>query len=180
MEKKGCIILLNGASSAGKSTLATAIQEAADQPFLRLSLDFFFFGNVLPRRGDKAFAWPLMRERLVSGYYNSLAAFASAGSDLVVDHIFEDRKDFEDLMAALNGLDVFIVGVHCPIEELERRERERSDRPAGDARRDLETVHTFCKYDFEVDSTRSIEENAVRILEAWRARDLALRTIHQP
>jgi chloramphenicol 3-O phosphotransferase len=171
MERKGSIILLNGASSAGKSTLATAIQAAADQPFLRFSLDFFFFGNVLPRRGDGAFAWPPVRERLVAGYYNSLAAFAHAGSDLVVDHIFEDRKDFEDVMAALCGLDVFIVGVHCPIEELERRERERADRPAGDARRDLETVHTFCVYDFEVDSTKPAEGNAQRILEAWQERN---------
>jgi chloramphenicol 3-O phosphotransferase len=62
---------------------------------------------------------------------------------------------------------VFLVGVHCPLEELERRERARGDRGVGDARRDLETVHTFCAYDLEVDSTAPPEQNAARILAAW-------------
>lgn len=168
---KGSIILLNGASSAGKSTIAAAIQEAADRPFLRFSLDFYFFGAVLPRRGEGAFEWQSMRQRLVSGYYPALAAFANAGNDLVVDHIFETKSGYDEMMAALAGLDVFLVGVHCPVEELERRERERGDRPLGDAGHDLKTVHTFCTYDLEVDSTRAPKENAALILATWGERD---------
>ncbi|GGR32123.1 hypothetical protein GCM10008957_48430 [Deinococcus ruber] len=57
--RPGRIILLNGASSAGKSTLCRAIQAQIDEPFLQYSLDFFMFGHeVLPRRQheDGAFA----------------------------------------------------------------------------------------------------------------------------
>jgi len=168
--RKGSIILLNGASSAGKSTLAAALQAAADRPLFRFSLDFYFFGPILPRRGEGLFEWKPMRQRLFTGYFHSLAAFANAGNDLVVDHIFETQADYEEMMAALDGLDLFIVGVHCPIEELERRERERGDRPVGDARRDLETVHTFCAYDFEVDSSKPPGDNAQLILAAWEAK----------
>lgn len=167
---KGSIILLNGASSAGKSTIATALQVAADRPILRLSLDLFFFGSVLPPMHDRGFAWGPMKRRVLAGYFPSLAAFAHAGNDLVVDHIFESQSDFDDLMAALEGLDVFLVGVHCPIEELERRERERGDRRIGDARMDIASVHSFCRYDLEVDSTHSPDENAQLILQAWAAR----------
>lgn len=64
----GRIILLKGASSAGKSTLAAAIQNAADVPLLRMSLDFFFFGKVLPRLGENGFNWADMRPKVLAGY----------------------------------------------------------------------------------------------------------------
>lgn len=166
----GSIILLNGASSAGKSTIARAIQEAADGPILRLSLDLFFFGSVLPPMRDGRFDWGPMKQRLLAGYYPSLSAFARAGNDLVVDHVFESQIDYDGMMAVLEGLDVFLVGVHCPLEELERRELARGDRRIGDARIDVETVHSFCDYDLDVDGTLPPAVNAQRILQAWANR----------
>jgi hypothetical protein len=44
----GSIILLNGTSSAGKSTLATAVQDVMDAPYLHLGIDLFF--EALPQR----------------------------------------------------------------------------------------------------------------------------------
>ena len=38
----GLVVVLNGPSSSGKSTLATAIQQAADTPWIRLLPDEFF------------------------------------------------------------------------------------------------------------------------------------------
>jgi chloramphenicol 3-O phosphotransferase len=37
-------------------------------------------------------------------------------------------------MELFAGLDVIFIGVHCPLEELERREKERKDRRKGEAR----------------------------------------------
>lgn len=137
---------------------------------MRLSLDLYFFeGRVLPKLGEGGFDWKPIRKRLLTGYYHSVAAFARAGNDLVVDHIFEDQAGFEEFMAALTGIDLFLVGVHCPLEELERRERSRGDRRVGDARKDLETVHTFCDYRVEVDSTLTPGENAELIWVSWNA-----------
>ena len=73
-------------------------------------------------------------------------------------------------MRLLSPYDVFFVGVHCPLPELERRERERGDRRIGDARADFERVHTFSRYDFELESLGVPEENAAKILAAWQAR----------
>ncbi|GGR32117.1 hypothetical protein GCM10008957_48420 [Deinococcus ruber] len=66
--------------------------------------------------------------------------------------------------------DVFYVGVHCPLPELERREWQRGDRGLGDARRDFETVHTFSGYDFEIDSSGAAEPVAASIITAWKLR----------
>ncbi len=165
--------MLNGASSAGKSTLCRGLQAQLDEPFLQFSLDFLMFGaEVLPKRRDEggAFGWGQMRPKLFAGYYGCLAALANAGNNLVIDYIVETKDQLERLVGLLAPFDVFFVGVHCPLPELERRERARGDRRAGDARRDLETVHSFSRYDFELDSSGSPGANAAKIICAWKAR----------
>ncbi len=169
----GKIILLNGASSAGKSTLVQALQDQLEIPFLQFSLDFFMFNSqVLPKRRDSrgAFAWIEIRSKLFAGYYQCLAALSKAGNNLVIDYIVENKDQLEQLVAALEPFDVFYVGVHCPLPELERREIQRADRRIGDAKRDFETVHTFSGYDFEVDSSLPADLNAAIIIEAWKIR----------
>ncbi|MGM1045883.1 MAG: phosphotransferase-like protein [Bacillota bacterium] len=60
----------------------------------------------------------------------------------------------------------FYIGVHCPIDELERRERERKDRPIGLARAQIEIVHKHSRYDLEVNTKKnSIIECASMIKE---------------
>jgi len=44
----GRIILLNGASSSGKSTLAKALQQALPEPFLHVSSDHLVASGMLP------------------------------------------------------------------------------------------------------------------------------------
>ncbi|WP_407569186.1 chloramphenicol phosphotransferase CPT family protein [Deinococcus altitudinis] len=169
----GQIILLNGASSAGKSTLCRAIQAQADVPLLQFSLDFFMFGHgVLPGRREEsgAFAWASIRPKLFGGYFGCLAALAQAGNSLVVDYIVETPEQLTRLTEVLKPYNVFFVGVHCPLPELERREQLRGDRRVGDAQRDFQTVHTFSAYDFEIDSSLPAEANARAVLEAWRKR----------
>jgi chloramphenicol 3-O phosphotransferase len=49
----GSLILISGAFSAGKTTLAHALRDALPVPFLHFSLDFLLFGDaVLPRTPD--------------------------------------------------------------------------------------------------------------------------------
>jgi len=167
----GKVILLIGPSSAGKSTLCRAIQQRTDEPFIRYSLDFFFDSDALPtHRSDGPFAWREQRPKLFEGYFRSLAALASAGNNLVLDFVIETPQQLTRLVTLLRPFDVFLVGVHCPLPELERRERARGNRRLGDAHRDLETVHTFTTYDFEVDSTHPVDENADRVIHAWQQR----------
>lgn len=171
-QTSGKVILLNGASSSGKSSIARALQAITDEPFLHYSFDHLRGSGVLPldrmRRGD--FDWPQMREAFFDGFHRSLQAFAQAGNNLIVEHIVETRIWMAQLVELLAATDVFFVGVHCPVEELERREVARGDRRRGEARHDYETVHQHAIYDFELNALMPPAENATMLWEAWRKR----------
>ncbi|MEF2279230.1 AAA family ATPase [Deinococcus sp. YIM 134068] len=168
----GKLILVNGASSAGKSTLCRALQASLGQPFLRFSPDFFLFDtDMLPGRGDEGgpFAWTNLRPQVFEGFFRCLPALLSAGNNLVVDSIVESREGMDRLVEVLGPFNVFFVGLHCPLPELERRELARGDRRPGDTRRDFGTVHSFGVYD-EVDSTQPLEMNVQIVIRAWESR----------
>ena len=162
------IILLNGASSSGKSSIARELQRQFPAPYLHLSIDHLRESGALSlerfRSGE--FAWADARENFLIGFERAVAAFAGAGNDVIVEYIVETREAMKRLRIALRGCAVFLVAVHCPLEELERREAARGDRPLGDARRDFFTVHEHCAYDLEIDATLAPEVNACRIAKA--------------
>lgn len=168
----GKIILLNGASSSGKSTLAHALQGKIELPFWHISIDHLRDAGVLPldriRNGE--FIWRELREPFFEGFHLALPAYARAGNNLIVEHIVETRIWMQRLIHLLSAFDVFFVGIHCNVDELERREALRGDRHAGDARRDSETVHQHAAYDLEIDSTQALSTNVDNVLRAWRSR----------
>lgn len=167
------LILINGASSAGKTTLCRAVRDAMPAPFLHFSLDFFMFGaNVLPRTLEgKIRDWPHLRPHVFQGFNRCLPALLDAGNNLVVDYIIETPAMWAEFGQFLHGHDVFLIGLHCPAEELERREQVRADRRAGDARRDAETVHTFTHDDLELDCTEPLAENVQKVIRACENRE---------
>jgi chloramphenicol 3-O phosphotransferase len=168
----GKVILVNGASSAGKSTLSRALQAALDEPFWHFSIDHLIAAKTLPDARIKSgeFPWPDLRPHFFDGFHRCLPALAGAGNNLIVEHIVETDAWMRRLVRLLASFDVFFVGVHCPLPELERRERARGDRRIGEARQDYELAHTFGAYDFEVDSTEPLDRNVETVIAAWRAR----------
>ncbi len=169
--RPGSAILVNGPSSAGKSTLCRVAQPLLPRPFLHHSLDTVFFGDALPRDvSGRPRDWSALRPRVVEGFLRGLRGYLDAGVDVLCDYIIEDARGRDLLLDILDGVDVFWVGLHVPVEELERRERARGDREAGDARTDLATVHTFVPYDLELDGTRPPHENGRILVEAWGTR----------
>ncbi|MGF7170838.1 chloramphenicol 3-O phosphotransferase [Sphingobium xanthum] len=172
MTATGRIILLNGASSSGKSSISRALQDRLDAPFWHISIDHLRDAGVLPlariRSGE--FVWADMREAFFDGFERSLLGYTSTGNDLIVEYIVETRAGMNRLVGLMAGQDIFFVGVHCPLDELERREKSRGDRPIGDAARDFHTIHVHCDYDLEVQSLAPPGDNADRIIAAWRAR----------
>jgi chloramphenicol 3-O phosphotransferase len=170
----GKIILLNGASSSGKSTLAASLQSTLDEPFWHYSIDHLLAANVLPnarlQKGD--FAWQDLRPAFFAGFHMSIPALVNAGNNLIVEHIVETDEWMRRLVGVLCNLDLFFVGLHCPLEELERRERLRGDRRIGEAKADFENTHRFCTYDIEVSSAQSVEANAKQVIAAWKERKM--------
>jgi chloramphenicol 3-O phosphotransferase len=168
----GKIILINGASSAGKSTLARALQARVEEPFWHYSIDHLREAHVLPmaRILAKEFDWPSMRPAFFEGFHRSLVSFAGAGNNLIVEHIVETEAWMNRLLVLLAPFDVFFIGLHCPLAELERREAGRSDKRRAEARADYAVVHKHCQYDLELHSTEPVEHLVDLALFAWANR----------
>lgn len=172
----GNVIMLNGASSSGKSTLARYCQDLLEEPFLHLCSDQLVDGGALPRRRDSTgpFAWSeQLRPLFFDGFHRCVPAMASAGNNLIVDHIIEYRSwrlQLEDLLA---GFDVFLVAVHCDGDELDRRERLRGNRRPGEGRSHVEEnrIHQIGSYDLEVDTTAGVDRDVARdVVRSWKGR----------
>lgn len=167
------IIFIHGASSSGKSALARGVQAAIDRPFWSISIDHLRDAGVLPSARIKSgeFKWRGdMRRQFFDGFHRSLAAYAEAGNNLILEHILDTSGWHKDLMRLLAPFDVFFVGVHCSVEELRRREAARGDREAGSAERDFHTIHQGLSYDFEVQSEAGVESNVAAVIAAWKTR----------
>ena len=151
------IILLNGISSAGKTSISRVLQHMMSEPYLQVSIDAF--EDMLPERHQEGqlFAWENLFPKLLTGYHRSIVALAAAGSNLIVDHVTVYRKGWAstlaDCMAVLEPFPVYFVGVHCSLEEAKRREQARGDRFPGTAERQFPRVHRHNLYDLEVDTT---------------------------
>lgn len=171
MTGKASIIFLHGASSSGKSTLARALQEAIESPFWHISIDHLRDSGVLPLQRVKAgdFNWREMRAPFFAGYHASLAAYAAAGNNLIVEHILDTPGWQGELAKLFRPFDVLFVALHCPVEELRRRELARGDRPPGSAEQDALSIHLGRRYDLELQASDGVDENAKRVMTAWRA-----------
>lgn len=168
----GKIIIINGPSSSGKTTLALALQKQLDIPFLRFSFDLFIDNKVLPSDRIKSgvFSWDSIRPSVFRGIHQCVPALATAGNNLIFDHIIETKSWLHNLIQLLAGLDVFFVGLHCSLPELERREIQRGNRRIGEARADFQTVHNVTAHDLELNSENAVEDNVKLLIEAWKAR----------
>ncbi len=89
------MIVLNGGSSAGTSSIARALQLLLPEPWLTFGDDVL--GEALPRSGPNALVtfgpagevWVAAGYRpLEQAWYRGLAAIAAAGVGLILDEIF--------------------------------------------------------------------------------------------
>jgi chloramphenicol 3-O phosphotransferase len=178
------VVLLNGVGSAGKSSIARAIQVLASRPFLHMSMDAFL-DMMPPRYLNHADGWrfetleqdgfPVVAvhsgarvETAFRGMRRAVAAMAEAGNDVVVDEVFwgDELADYRALLAAH---DFSAVGVFAPLEVLEARERARGDRDIGLARWQFDRLHLGGDYDLVVDTSQAnVETCAWRIVEAFQ------------
>lgn len=173
----GTVIILNGASSSGKTTLVRALQGALPDPYLDAGLDRFLW--MLPGRYLNQPLWDdvLGRAtsagqtgyRLVLGMHRAIAALSRAGIGVVADHVLVEPDWVIDCAAVLADLPAWLIGVRCPPEVLAEREAQRGDRTLGQAVAQHERVHVHGEYDGEVDTSQlSPEECAATILQVLK------------
>lgn len=185
--QSGKIILLNGTSSAGKTTLAKALQESLTEPYLCLGLDHFLLsvprrlyvytedenspgveGWLLVFRDGKLAKVPQLGPtalHLFQGMYATIGALADAGINVIFDDVIYDPRVLQVAVNELSQRNVFFIGVRCPLEVVMRREQERGDR-AGGAALFHPLVHAHDIYDVEVDTSSSSAEACAAQIKA--------------
>ncbi len=94
----------------------------------------------------------MMLRRTWMGFHRAVAGMAAAGNNVVVDHVLSEPWRLDDCLGLFAPENVVLVGVRCPLPELEARERARGDRPLGLAARQIDQVHAHGVYDIECDT----------------------------
>jgi chloramphenicol 3-O phosphotransferase len=159
------VIILNGTSSSGKTSIAKPLQELLPQQYLNFSIDSILYalpesdlqqmkqGAAITRAG---YDWP----SLVRGYHYCLPALLQAGCHLLIDNAWCDRNEKRELLTELAGYSVALIGVQCDIEIAKMREQARGDRAVGLVAWQAPIVHQDLNYDIEIDTT-SIDPQAL-------------------
>lgn len=162
---KGKIILLNGVSSSGKTTLAKELVKLLPGHF-HLSIDEF--DHIIDRMEDRA-AQRLIPVPTETFFHRNIAMFSDHGVNLVVDQILHDEASLRDCLRTLRDYPVFFVGVHCSPRELEQREKERGDRRIGLSNSQSNFVHKQNEiYDIEVNTSIECTEScAVAVVNTY-------------
>lgn len=169
----GRIVILNGAPRSGKSSIARAMQQDLPGRWLNLGVDAqmaalpatLMPGIGLRPGGERPDLEPAV-VALYGALYDSIAAHARAGFDVVTDVGHHDvySRPLGILPASarrLAGLDVLLVGVRCSIEEIMRRRNadpQNGFYAAGPGvpapvQRWQDAVHQPGIYDLEVDTS---------------------------
>jgi chloramphenicol 3-O phosphotransferase len=173
------VIVLNGASSSGKSTIARQLQLLLPESFLAFSVDNFV--DALPpasatkQRGvvvadDGVVSVDQEFRRLEAGWYQGLSAIARSGVRVIIDEVFLGGSHSQQrLESALGGLAVAWIGVRCDIEVAVAREKARRDRTPGMAESQATIVHEGVHYDLQIDTTASTAQVSAGQIAAFLA-----------
>jgi chloramphenicol 3-O phosphotransferase len=187
----GRIVVLNGAPRSGKSSIADAIQETFEGPWLNLGVDVFSQFVTPPRLrpgmglrpgGDERPDIEELIPALFAAFYDSIAAHSRQGLNVVVDVGHHDAYAkplpvLADAAQRLSGLPAWLVGVRCPLPVIMQRRnigqpgregRYRTSGPGGEipepVRRWQREVHQPGIYDLEIDTSAVTPATAAALI----------------
>ncbi len=159
------ILFLNGTSSSGKTTLSKRLQDQLEEVYLHVPLDSFGIMFPQSKLGDQELC-SSAEPKLFAGFYHSVTALVKCGNKVIVDTVAFKHQE-QMLLSLFGSFRVVYVGVKCPLEELERREKERGDRGVGLARHQFSEVHGFLRYDVEVDTHEHSAEECAALIKRF-------------
>lgn len=153
------VLLLNGTSSSGKTTLSRYFQNSKSELWLVASLDSFL--EMLPSKMD--LDWPPFSQ-LSRAYYETAAIWVRSGYNLIIDTVIDEQDSLMNCIQCLSDFRVYTIGLHCSQAELLRRAQSRTDRETGLVQRQFDRVHSQMNYDLQLDtSVLSVEQCASQI-----------------
>ena len=189
----GELIILNGPSSSGKSSIVSELQARWTRPLIATGIDQVI--SSWPQRfitgpgEDGSPAAPSTGIRIVEGRgpapswitsfghdfhrlmlhaHRQWIELVDLGFDVVVDHVLVDDVIKRDALATFDA--ARWIGCRCDIDTLVLRESSRADRHVGFASGTDAVVHQDMTYDLEIDTSRFSAAEAAQLIAALLAR----------
>ena len=151
----GLVIVLNGPSSVGKSSLMRAFAAQSVTPYA--SFDEPWLGQLPAAH----LAWPESLGPAADGLLAGIAAAARVGNQFVLSAAGIAQARFR---AALDGVPTLSVGLDASIEELVRRQLVQADK-FGRLAEESVGIHEGWDYDLRIDTEVHTPEQAAALLE---------------
>ena len=165
--KKGKILLLNGPSSAGKTTLSWELQTKAPGYWYWLPLDSFLM--AVPSQQWEKDEGEGFRTAF-DLHHDCVKLISDQGKNIIVDTVIYTDENLASFENRLAGHPIIRVKVTCPVEELNRRELARGDRDIGLAASQAEAMAAQTNYDLTVDIHAQSTEECAQLIIALLAK----------
>ncbi|MCF6768323.1 hypothetical protein L3V86_08105 [Thiotrichales bacterium 19S11-10] len=188
---QGHFILLNGGSSAGKSTLVENFQNFAFEKhqklYLTLGIDSAF--HVFPKNIFSPYLRDIRRELMfdlvnkgsdekpypvfehtdkahqyVKARYQAIKSFLDQGFDVIGDEQFWHKPWVESLKEVFEGSKIYLVKVYANKEKLLMRESNRADRAQNLYQSSEDICHKYLSYDLEIDTSNDATQEHISTL----------------
>lgn len=192
-ESYGTVIILNGPSASGKSSIQKAFQSIMMPGlWIKLGIDSLFdqpLPDITPDnleywQSENSIRWVQTTkdrdqnnvialfigeqgDKVAYGMNSAIAAYAQNGSNVIVDYIAYKKEWIDDLREKLKGINTYFVKVNIPLEVLEQREKSRGTSPSGHARSHYDAVHWDITYDLEVDSSKQKPDEIAQQIDSF-------------
>lgn len=184
------IILLNGCSSSGKTTLALKLQQILPEPYQHVALDQFRDGmpggvrgfnspdtdpgahglNVVPECREGQWVTNIVfgdyGERILEGMRRTVATLWQSGCSVIVDDLLFKQSYLQDYLQVLEPTRTWFIGVRCNSEVVAAREAQRPGRFPGTALAHFEQIHQHgVRYDLEVDTSYNSPRDTAELIK---------------
>jgi chloramphenicol 3-O phosphotransferase len=200
----GIVIVLNGPSAAGKSSIQKEFQNLMmPNLWIRLGIDQLFDSPLPEIKPENLSFWQSKNpirwvetatdtqgnslvtlfvgnqgEKVVYGMNSAIAEYAKNGCNIIVDYIAYDGAWLKDLEHKLKHIPTIYVKVEIPLEVLEQREKNRATSPVGHARSHYDFVYGNHSYDLVVNSEKQSAHEIAKQIKQYIETSKALKGLY--
>ncbi|MBQ8642270.1 MAG: AAA family ATPase [Clostridia bacterium] len=164
--EKGRIIFLNGVTSAGKTSIADALQDRDDIFFYVVANDLF--QEMVGERYLRKNYWKYLGEAVMLMYHTA-KLFSDMGKNVLIDGILVEQEElrphYSRMLEILADNPLDIAEICCPLEICRQRNIARGDRYETQSAEQAAMMAEGIRYSMRVDtSVLSPVECADRIM----------------
>lgn len=146
------IILLNGPSSSGKSSIVTSLLSKLNELYFVFGVDKFLESSMPPKLNMETLEHIVIVDKAISSFNNALGEYSKKIDYMIIDYVMQNPKWIHEVANSLANADVFFVGITAPLDVIESREIKRKDRQPGTARAQFEQMKNY-EYDLLIDTS---------------------------